>query len=70
MRTLDLKAMVDIFSFGGFWSLNAYSLCWFLTAAGRALSVTWSPDGCFIYSGSSDGYVFMDFTVKESVEIH
>uniref|UniRef100_A0A7C8YJ30 Uncharacterized protein n=1 Tax=Opuntia streptacantha TaxID=393608 RepID=A0A7C8YJ30_OPUST len=25
--------------------------------SGRALSVTWSPDGCFIYSGSSDGYV-------------
>ncbi|KAH7865828.1 hypothetical protein Vadar_011785 [Vaccinium darrowii] len=31
---------------------------------GRVLSVTWSPDGNSIYSGSSDGYV-SDFEVVE-----
>lgn len=70
MRTLGLEAMVDIFQLAFGWSLNAFSLCWFLIASGRALSVTWSPDGCFIYSGSSDGYVFLDSTVEESVELH
>lgn len=25
--------------------------------SGRVLSVAWSPDAKFIYSGSSDGYV-------------
>lgn len=27
--------------------------------SGRVLSVTWSTDAKFIYSGSSDGYVLM-----------
>lgn len=44
--------------------------CLFLLRfTGRVLSVTWSADANYIYSGSSDGYVLNDFVIDKKITL-